>query len=289
MKKRPVVALMYDFDKTLCNQDMQNYGFIPNLSMTPQQFWDETTVFGETENVEKVLAYMYMMVVKAKEKNISLNRNYLQSMGKNIEYYKGVTSWFKRINDYGHGLGLEVEHYIISSGLKEIIEGCEIAKEFKEIYACEYMYDKNGEVIWPKIAINYTMKTQFIFRISKGVAELNDDNTVNQRMSEQNRRVLYRNMIYIGDGITDVPCMRLVKDKGGKSIALYPRGKKDQVTSLMVDGRVNYICSADYSENQELDKVIKLLLDSFVITNKLMEKEQKQMNSIIQKEGNKNV
>ena len=197
MKKRPVVALMYDFDKTLCRQDMQNYGFIPNLSMTPQQFWDETTSFGEAENVEKVLAYMYMMIVKAKEKQIPFNRSYLQSMGKNIEYYKGVTSWFKRINDYGHMNDLEVEHYIISSGVKEIIEGSVIANEFKEIYACEYMYDKDGEAIWPKIAINYTMKTQFIFRISKGVQEINDDMTVNQRISEQERRVQYRNMIYI--------------------------------------------------------------------------------------------
>lgn len=226
MRKRPVVALMYDFDKTLCNEDMQNYGFIPDLEMTPEQFWTETSVFGEKQNMEKILAYMYMMVTKAEEKGITLTKKYLRSLGTSIKFYKGVVSWFKRINDYGASLGLDVEHYIISSGIKDIIEGSEIAHEFKKIYACEYVYDKNGAAIWPKLAINYTMKTQFVFRISKGVDRINDDDTVNEKMSEQDRRVLYRNMIYLGDGITDIPCMRLVKDKQGKSIAVYPKGKK---------------------------------------------------------------
>ncbi len=285
MKKRPVVALMYDFDKTLCSEDMQNYAFIPDLNMTPEQFWTETTIFGEKQNMEKVLAYMYMMVIKAEEKGIPFTKKYLHSLGPSIKYFKGVLTWFKRINDYGASLGLDVEHYIISSGIKDIIEGSEIAKEFKKIYACEYVYDKNGVAVWPKLAINYTMKTQFVFRISKGVDRINDDSIVNEKMSEQDRRVLYRNMIYLGDGITDIPCMRLVKDKQGKSIAVYPKGKKDKVAGLLRDKRVNYIALADYSENSELENIVKLQLEYIALLSKIEEKEKKQLISITPKEG----
>lgn len=284
MKKRPVIAIMYDFDRTLCSEDMQNYAFIPDLDMTPQEFWSETTEFGEKENMEKVLAYMYMMVSKAEEKGIKFSKQYLRSLGTSIKYYKGVLTWFKRINDYGASLGLDVEHYIISSGVKDIIEGCEIAKEFKNIYACEYMFDSHGDVVWPKIAINYTMKTQFVFRISKGVDRIHDDDMVNQRITEADRRVLYRNMIYLGDGITDVPCMRLVKDKGGKSIAVYPRGKKEKVAGLLRDKRVNYIALADYSENTELENIVKLQLEYIALLSKMEEKEKKQLNSVKPKE-----
>ena len=263
---------------------MQNYAFIPDLDMTPQEFWSETTEFGEKENMEKVLAYMYMMVSKAEEKGIKFSKQYLRSLGTSIKYYKGVLTWFKRINDYGASLGLDVEHYIISSGVKDIIEGCEIAKEFKNIYACEYMFNAHGDVVWPKIAINYTMKTQFVFRISKGVDRIHDDDMVNQRITEADRRVLYRNMIYLGDGITDVPCMRLVKDKGGKSIAVYPRGKKEKVAGLLRDKRVNYIALADYSENTELENIVKLQLEYIALLSKMEEKEKKQLNSVKPKE-----
>lgn len=284
MKKRPIVALLYDFDKTLCNEDMQNYAFIPDLDMTPSEFWSETSKFGEKENMEKVLAYMYMMVSKAEEKGIKFTKEYLRSLGTKIKYYKGVLTWFKRINDYGNSLGLDVQHFIISSGVKDIIEGCEIAKEFKNIYACEYMFNEKGDVVWPKVAINYTMKTQYVFRISKGVVSINDDDLVNQRISPEDRKVLYRNMIYLGDGITDVPCMRLVKDKGGKSIAVYPRGKKEKVADLLRHDRVNYIALADYSENTELENIVKLQMEYIALLTKMEEKEKKQLNSVKPKE-----
>lgn len=284
MKKRPIVALLYDFDKTLCNEDMQNYAFIPDLDMTPSEFWGETEKFGEKENMERILAYMYMMVSKAKAKGIHFSKKYLRSLGATIKYYKGVTSWFKRINEYGDSLGLDVEHYIISSGVKDIIEGCEIAKEFKKIYACEYMFDENGDAVWPKVAINYTMKTQYVFRISKGIDNISDDALVNQRISHEDRRVLYRNMIYLGDGITDVPCMRLIKDKNGKSIAVYPRGKKEKVAELLRDNRVNYIALADYSENSELENIVKLQMEYIALLTKMEEKEKKQLKSVKTKE-----
>lgn len=277
MVNKPIVAIMYDFDKTLCSEDMQNYSFIPALGMTPAEFWNLTTVFSDKENVEKILSYMYMMVLQAKKKGIKLTKEYLQSLGKDIKYFDGVTTWFNRINAYGESLGLTIEHYLVSSGTKEIIDGCSIAKEFKAIYGCEYVFDEiTGEPIWPKIAINYTMKTQFFFRISKGTIDINDDYALNKKMPK--RRVPYRNIIYLGDGMTDIPCMILVKENGGKSIAVYQKGQKDRVISLFDDGRVNYICRADYRFGSELEKITKLIIEGISVTEQLIAKENELIN-----------
>lgn len=230
--------------------------------------------------MEKILAYMYMMKVKAKDAGIKLSKDYLRSLGSSIEYYKGVEGFFKRINDFGKSEGVKVEHYIISSGIKEIIEGSSIAKCFKKIYACEFFYNEQGEAIWPKLTINYTQKTQFVFRISKGVEKIDDDDAVNNKMSKDKRRVFYQNMIYVGDGITDIPCMQLVKDKGGKSIAIYQDIKKVNASKLIQDERVNFICKADYSDGSEIDKIIKMQIKSIVLNTKLADKEQKQRQNI---------
>ncbi len=277
MPNKPIVAIMYDFDKTLCSEDMQNYSFIPALGMKPAEFWDLTTRFVEKENVEKILAYMYMMVIQAREKGIKLTKDYLNSLGKAIKYYEGVTTWFSRMNAYGESLGLTVEHYLVSSGTKEIIDGCSIAKEFKAIYGCEFLFDETtGEAIWPKYAINYTMKTQYFFRVSKGVIDVSDDVTLNQRT--RNRRIPYRNIVYIGDGMTDIPCMILVKENGGKSIAVYQKDKKDKVMGLLEDGRVNYICRADYKSGSELETILKLVMEGISVTEQLIAKENALIN-----------
>lgn len=279
-KKTPIVCIMYDFDKTLCTQDMQNYKFIPDVGLSPNEFWSQTGDFGSKTQMEKILAYMYMMKLKAKEAGIKLSKDYLRSLGSSIEYYKGVEGFFKRINDFGKSEGVKVEHYIISSGIKEIIEGSSIAKCFKKIYACEFFYNEQGEAIWPKLTINYTQKTQFVFRISKGVEKIDDDDAVNNKMSKDKRRVFYQNMIYVGDGITDIPCMQLVKDKGGKSIAIYQDIKKVNASKLIQDERVNFICKADYSDGSEIDKIIKMQIKSIALNTKLADKEQKQRQNI---------
>lgn len=279
-KKTPIVCIMYDFDKTLCTQDMQNYKFIPDVGLSPNEFWSQTGDFGSKTQMEKILAYMYMMKLKAKDAGIKLSKDYLRSLGSSIEYYKGVEGFFKRINDFGKSEGVKVEHYIISSGVKEIIEGSSIAKCFKKIYACEFFYNEQGEAIWPKLTINYTQKTQFVFRISKGVEKIDDDDAVNNKMSKDKRRVFYQNMIYVGDGITDIPCMQLVKDKGGKSIAIYQDIKKVNASKLIQDERVNFICKADYSDGSEIDKIIKMQIKSIALNTKLADKEQKQRQNI---------
>ena len=222
---KTTIAILYDFDKTLCTTDMQEYDFIHNLGLTPSQFWSEAGEITKQHGVDKILAYMFLMIKKCKEKGIPLTEEYLNKCGENVVLYKGVQTWFERINEYGESLGVNVEHYIVSSGTYEIIKGTPIAKYFKNIYACKYMYDEKGEAIWPALAINYTLKTQYIFRISKGILDTTDDDNLNRTQEEHERRIAYRNMIYIGDGLTDIPCMKLLKEKGGKSIALYPSGK----------------------------------------------------------------
>ena len=274
---KTTIGILYDFDKTLCTTDMQEYDFIKNLGMDSADFWGEAAKLTREHEVEKILSYMMIMIRECKKRGIPLTEDYLKNCGRNVELYNGVLSWFDRINAYGETLGVKIEHYIISSGTYEIIQGTPIAKYFKRIYACRYMYDQNGEAIWPALAINYTLKTQYIYRISKGILDVTDDYNLNRLQDESLRRIAYRNMIYIGDGLTDIPCMKMVKEKGGKSIALYPSGKKKNVRPLVEDDRINYVCVADYSQNSTLEKIVKLMIENMAILEKLKLKEEMQL------------
>jgi hypothetical protein len=278
MGKKTIVAILYDFDSTLASSDMQNFGFIPAMGMTPTEFWGKTTAFSTETGVERTLSYLYFMCKTAKEKGIKMTREWLGEQGKNIDFFPGVLTWFKRINDFGTEQGVKIEHYLISSGNKEIVDGCAIAKEFKVIYACEFLFDKTtGEPIWPKLAINYTQKTQYFFRISKGVYDATDDIGVNEKRPD--RRVPYSNIIYIGDGMTDIPSMIIAKNNGGKSIAVYPKGQEEKVENLYRDGRVNYVCPADYREGKELEKVLHLIIQGVAINESLGQRENHDINN----------
>jgi hypothetical protein len=286
---KTTIGIMYDFDKTLCTTDMQNYGFIKNLGMEPDEFWAIASQQTKKNSMDKILSYMFVMIKECKEKGIPLTEAYLNSLGDSIIYYRGVQTWFDRINAFGESLGVNIEHYIISSGTKEIIEGSSIAKYFKKIYGCKFIYDpKTKEAIWPALAINYTQKTQYIFRISKGALDEVDEEKLNMEMKDVKRAIQYRNMIYIGDGLTDIPCMQLLKDKGGKSIALYQPQYIDKVLPLVDDGRVNYVCAADYSINSNLEKIVKLMIENMAMIETLKTKEDKQLQNISRLLGEKN-
>lgn len=268
MSKKPIVAILYDFDSTLSPTDMQAYGFIPNMGMTPGEFWGRTTEFSKATGCEKILSYLYTMVDVAREKGIKMTRQYLNECGRNIQFFPGVTTWFKRINEYGESKGVRIEHYLVSSGNREIVEGCAIANEFKQMFACEFIFDKkSGEVIWPKLAINYTQKTQFFFRISKGVFDTTDDDSVNQKVGS--RRIPYSNIVYIGDGLTDVPAMLIAKNNGGRSIAVYQKGQEAKVMALKDEGRVNFLALADYSAGRRLEKILHLIINSIAIREQM--------------------
>lgn len=276
------IALIYDFDKTLSTTDMQNYDFIKNLKMNPKDFWDNTDKLVNDNESDKILAYMYLMVKECKNNNIKLTREYLNSCAKSIEFYKGVDTWFSRINQFAFSLGVTLEHYIVSSGITEIIEGTPINKYFKKIYGCSFLY-KDGEAVWPKTAINYTNKTQFIFRIAKGALDIRDDDSVNKKTD--NLVINYNNMIYFGDGLTDIPCMKIVKDSGGKSIAIYQEGKEKKILPLLKDDRVNFALPADYSENSKLENVVKMIIGNMVTINNIEVKEMMELESILGKKN----
>lgn len=270
-KKKHIIALMYDFDKTLCAKDMQEYSFIPNIGMSSSDFWSEANKISVKNNMDRILAYMYLMIKYAKKKDLPITKESFQTLGKDVILYKGVKTWFKRINDYGKSLGVEIEHYILSSGLKEIIEGTPIAKEFKKIYACEFHYNERGNADWPQQTVNFTTKTQFLFRISKGVLDVTDDVRLNTKIKDEDRRIPYYNMIYFGDGLTDVPCMKLVKQYGGHSIAIYNKKEKKKVEPLLIDERVNFICEGDYQKDSELEVIVKKLIQQVAASNDLLD------------------
>lgn len=267
-------AIIYDFDKTLATTDMQNYAFIPALGMTPAEFWNATTEYANKEKIEKILSYMYMMVKMCKEQHIPLTKKFLNECGKKVELFPGVQQWFKRINEYGRQRGLRIEHFLCSSGNLEIVQGTPIYKEFKKAFGCEFLYDPiTKEAIWPKNTINYTQKTQYLFRISKGAYDLTDDDSVNKKIT--NRKILYSNMIYIGDGLTDIASMVLLNQQGGSSIAVSKNYTNKTIKTLINDKRVNYIVSPDYNEGSKLDKIVKRLIDRSSVNTELRRFDKK--------------
>ena len=280
MSEKPIIAIMYDFDKTLSTRDMQDFALIPSLGMESSAFWKAANDFGSEQKMDSILAYMYTSVREAERHGKPLMREDLLVHGKSVEFFKGVDSWFDRINAFGETQGAEIEHYIISSGMKEIIEGTSVAGKFKEIFACEYYYDEDGVAVWPKTAVNYTNKTQFVYRINKGVLDVSNDVDLNRSMPDDSKRVPFTNMIYIGDGLSDVPCMKMMQAYGGTSIAVYPEGQRNKVEELLLKDRVNFIFPADYSETSELYSAMQSIIRKIAICDTLTEINQAQLRSI---------
>ena len=264
MKRKPIVALIYDFDGTLSPGNMQEFGFIQAVGKTPQEFWTMSDGLAAGQDASNVLSYMKMMFDEAKDNGIKLRRSDFRKFGKHIELFEGVKGWFKMVNEYGEAHGVRIEHYINSSGLKEIIEGSPIAKEFKHIFACSYIYNEAGEAVWPGIAVDYTAKTQFIFKINKGILSAHDNKKVNESVAEDKKRIPYPQMIYLGDGETDIPCMKIVTMFGGHSIAVYnPKNtrKKAFANKLKKQGRVSFVLPADYRKDSPTFQVVCAIID----------------------------
>ena len=279
-RQQPIVAFLYDFDKTLCTTDMQDYAFIPSLGMTPAEFWAEANGFGRSNRMDGILAYMYTMIREAEKKNPPFTREDLVEKGRGIVLFPGVAGWFDRINAFGESQGVRVEHYIISSGLREIIEGSAISGAFREIYASEFYYNEQGVPVWPKLAVNFTAKTQFVYRINKGVLDVSNDKDLNASMPDDSKRVPFTNMIYMGDGLSDVPCMKMMRAYGGQAIAVYQESNRAGVEDLLAKGRVDFIFPADYREGTALDATVKDILRKMAVTDRLWEENAQQLRAI---------
>ena len=275
--KRTKVAFIYDFDETLSTTYMQDYLLIPKLGMKPETFWKKANEWSLENKADQVTGSMYYFTKIAREKNICLSREMLKECGKDIEYYEGVEDWFNRINLFGKYLDLDIEHYIISSGYEEIIEGCSIRRYFKEVAGCAFAFDENGMPIWPARVVNYQAKIQYLSKINKGLKKL-DDMAVNEYIPDENRPIPYTRIIYFGDGLTDVPSMKMVKSRNGTAIAVYkPKSpKKRRATQMLKDDRVNFALPADYREGKGIDRAVKAVLYRIAVLRDLeaLQKEE---------------
>ncbi len=259
MEHPPIACLIYDFDNTLSPKNMQEYGFLDGLSIDPATFWAECRDLAIRHKMDGVLSYMYNMLERSRGV-MPLTRQTLRRLGDKVEFFPGVESWFSRINEYGRSIGLTVEHYIISSGLQEIIEGSRIAHEFRAIFAASYCYGEDGQALWPSTAVNYTSKTQYLFRVNKGILDVTNDEDLNNFTPEDRRPVPFRNMIYLGDGLTDVPSMKMTRAKGGVSIAVHAAGETGLVDSMLLQNRADFAIEADYSAGSEMERTVQAIL-----------------------------
>lgn len=267
----PVLAICYDFDHTLTTTDMQAQGFIQDLGYKNiRDFWNTSDEFCRIHNMDANSGYMYKMLLEAKAHNKPLTKTMLKNYGKRLTLFPAVEDWFPRIDKIAAERGVEIQHYIISSGLKEMIEGTSIAKFFKKIYACCYLYNEHNEAIWPAQTVNYTNKTQFLFRIEKGFFDVSDDR-VNDYVDTKDLNIPFRNMVYIGDSATDIPCMQLMNKRGGHSIGVYSptTGDKEKICHLFKDGRIRYIVPADYSPASPMEKLLTLIIEKTAAYEKL--------------------
>ena len=275
--KKPIVALIYDFDGTLAPGNMQEFGFIQAMGTTKEEFWEKSNSLAVDQDASDVLAYMKMMYDEARAKGISLRREDFMRFGRDIDFFEGVRGWFKLVNDYGAAHGVRVEHYINSSGLKEMVEGTAIAKEFKHIFAGSYIYNEAGEAVWPGIAVDYTNKTQFLFKINKGIFSARDSKMVNASTAENKKRVPFSHMIYFGDGETDVPSMKIVGMLGGNPIAVFdPKNEKKRAVAakLKRQGRVRFVAPAVYTPESKAYKLVCAIIDKIYADFVLQEFEK---------------
>ena len=273
MRRKPIIALIYDFDGTLSPGNMQEFGFIQAVGQTPEEFWTKSDSIAIGQDASNILAYMKLMFDEAKRNDISLTREGFREFGKDIELYEGVKGWFKLVNEYADSHGVKVEHYINSSGLKEIIEGSVIAKEFKHIFAGTFIYDEKGVAEWPGIAVDYTAKTQFLFKISKGIFSSRDSKMVNESSTDDEKRITFSNMIYFGDGETDIPCMKIVNMFGGHSIAVFdPHNEKKRAAAqkLLRQGRVRFISPANYTKDSRTYRLVCSIIDKIKADHELL-------------------
>ncbi|MBR1374302.1 haloacid dehalogenase-like hydrolase [bacterium] len=265
-KQLPIVALIYDFDGTLAPGNMQEYDFLKEIGISDKNsFWKDNSALSEQQDASEILSYMKLMIDKSNnpENPRPITRNTFRKYGNNIKLFKGVKEWFDLTKKIGEEMGVQIEHYINSSGLQEMIEGTPIGKHFKHIYASRFMYDKDGKAVWPAVAVDFTGKTQYLYMINKGVESVCSNKKINAHMSDDNKRIPFAHMIYFGDGETDIPCMKLLRQQGGYAIAIYEANNKKQVDNavdLVNRNIINFACDADYSEGGNIYKTVKTIL-----------------------------
>lgn len=260
-------AIVYDFDGTLSPGNIQEHSLLPNfLGSSKEEFWEEVRRRKKIHDADQILIYMQLLVERAGEQGKTITSAVLGEHGAAVPFFAGVEKWFERINTHAAERGLALEHYVVSSGNEEMILGSRIAHEFRKVFACRYIYDAAGDAIWPAAAVNYTTKTQYLFRINKGVDVYWDDSEVNRWIPMHERPIPFERMIYLGDGDTDIPSMKMVRHQGGHSIAVFDpkqwaEGKaQTKAYNLIAEDRAHFVVPADYREGEQLDVTVKGIL-----------------------------
>lgn len=262
------IALVYDFDGTLSPQPMQEYTVLPKIGIEPAEFWALVNDEARKTESDPMLVYMRHIIEALERVKVDVKREDFAAMARSIEYFPGVTTWFSRMNAYVKKRSrgqVRLHHYLISAGQKEILEGVSIRKHFRRIYASEYHFNHHGVATFPKFLVTDTQKTQFLFRINKGIEAVTE--SINEHMPEEDRPIPFPNIIYLGDGMTDVPSMALTKKSGGHAVAVYPNGaseKRATCVKLLDAGRVDFVSEADYRADSKLSRRVQLLLDAII-------------------------
>jgi len=260
------IGIIYDYDQTLSPNYMQDEVLFPHFGINADQFWKKSRALVDKEGYDGELAYLKSML-----DYLELDRptnEELRKLGANLNFYKGLPEMFEEmagaLNAEHRLFGVKIEHYIVSSGLKALLDGSRIAPHVKKIFGCEFGEDSNGRITFPKRVISHTTKTQYIFRINKGMLEPNED--VNDHMPAELRPIPFNHMIYVGDGPTDVPCFTLMKKYGGNALAVYNPDEKDRASfrkcyllSAHAD-RVKHIAPADYRAGSHLRMLLEEML-----------------------------
>ncbi|AVT78297.1 hypothetical protein RPPS3_42350 [Rhodopseudomonas palustris] len=271
MTKRTIpMAIAYDFDGTLAPGNIQENSFLPAIGMKKSDFWTKNKERAAKHEADEILSYMTFMLERAKAEDVPVRRQDFAKHGKEVKLFPGLENWFERIDEHAKELGVRLDHFVISSGIKEMIEATDIGKKFKKVFASSFAYDANGVASWPALAINYTTKTQYLFRINKGVLSVNEHGLINKFVAHEDRPMPFTNIVFIGDGETDVPCMRLVKEQGGHSIAVYrPNASKLKAEKLIEDRRADFIAPADYSEGKQIEAIVTAIIDKVAASHQL--------------------
>jgi hypothetical protein len=259
-----IAAIVYDFDGTLSPGSMQEHSFIPELGyVTPLEFWEEVKAECKLRDGDEVLTYMELMLRKSKKPFSCAD---LRRHGALLPLFQGVDSWFDRLNKRGREMGLTLQHYVISSGIREMIEGSKIFPAFTRVFASSFAYAKDGTATWPAVAINYTTKTQFLFRINKGIENTWDNVAINQWVPMGERSIPFERMIFLGDGDTDIPAMKMLRFQKGTAVAVFDPDKwreasqQERIEKLIAEDRANYVAPADYRVGSQLDVTVKGIL-----------------------------
>ncbi len=262
------IALVYDFDGTLSPQPMQEYTVLPKMGIAPREFWKRVNDEARETQSDMMLVYMRHILESLEQHKLDVKREDFAKMASAIKYFAGVSGWFSRVNAYvkkKSGGKVRLHHYVISAGQKEILDGVSIGRHFKRIYASEYHFNHHGVATFPKLLVTDTLKTQFLFRINKGKESVTE--SINEHMPEEERPIPFPNMIYVGDGMTDVPSMVLTKKNGGHALAVYDaenERSKATCVKLLEAGRVDFVAEADYRKGSKLSRRVELLLDAIV-------------------------